>query len=176
MGFNSNAEGLNSKKAHFSSLTTLIDDITLSNTSLHEKNMNISYLFSPSDMDYIGYLNSNQTNSPTKNPINLVNLDQSNNYWALLLLFFPIATVFGNILVVMSVVREKNLRTVTNYFVVSLAIADLIVATAVMPFAVYYEVTKRWNISKVLCDAWVATDVMGSTASILNLVAIAIDR
>lgn len=30
--------------------------------------------------------------------------------------------------------------------------------------------------SKTLCDAWVATDVMASTASILNLVAIAIDR
>jgi hypothetical protein len=65
---------------------------------------------------------------------------------------------------------------VTNYFVVSLAIADLAVSIAVMPFAVYYEVTKRWNISKVLCDAWVATDVMASTASILNLVSIAIDR
>lgn len=30
--------------------------------------------------------------------------------------------------------------------------------------------------SKTVCDAWVATDVMASTASILNLVAIAIDR
>lgn len=40
----------------------------------------------------------------------------------------------------MSVIREKNLKTVTNYFVVSLAIADLTVAAAVMPFAVYYEV------------------------------------
>jgi len=30
--------------------------------------------------------------------------------------------------------------------------------------------------SKVLCDAWVAVDVMASTASILNLVAIAVDR
>lgn len=36
--------------------------------------------------------------------------------------------------------------------------------------------TKKWLMSKVICDAWVATDVMASTASILNLVAIAIDR
>lgn len=63
-----------------------------------------------------------------------------NSYWALVLVFFPILTIFGNSLVVMSVIREKNLKTVTNYFVVSLAIADLTVAAAVMPFAVYYEV------------------------------------
>jgi hypothetical protein len=65
----------------------------------------------------------------------------SYDYWALILIIFPISTIFGNSLVVLSVIKEKNLRTVTNYFVVSLAIADLTVATAVMPFAVYLEVS-----------------------------------
>lgn len=62
------------------------------------------------------------------------------NHWTLVLLIFPIFTVFGNILVVLSVYREKTLQTVTNYFIVSLAIADIMVAILVMPLAVYVEV------------------------------------
>lgn len=100
----------------------------------------------------------------------------SNNYWALILLLFPILAIFGNMLVVLSVIREKNLHTVTNYLVVSLASSDLFVAAVVMPIAVYALVSKKWSLPLALCDLWIATDVFGSTASIYNLVAIAVDR
>ena len=63
--------------------------------------------------------------------------------WALFLLIFPLFTVFGNSLVVLSVYKEKSLRTVTNYFIVSLAIADIMVAVLVMPLAVYVEVSEQ---------------------------------
>jgi len=59
------------------------------------------------------------------------------NYWALLLVLFPILTVFGNVLVILAVYRERALQSATNYFIVSLALADLLVAVVVMPFAVY---------------------------------------
>ncbi|XP_064096153.1 alpha-1D adrenergic receptor-like isoform X2 [Macrobrachium nipponense] len=68
------------------------------------------------------------------------------NYWTLLLLLFPVFTVFGNILVLMSVYKERSLQTVTNYFIVSLAVADLLVASLVMPFAVYYLVSSKAEI------------------------------
>lgn len=143
-----------------------------------------------SETDYIGYKayrnDSAADSTLAESDLNIsddkvVDMEEpvdsaTNSYWALVLVLFPLTTIFGNSLVVLSVFREKNLRTVTNYFVVSLALADMTVAAAVMPFAVYYEVTKRWLMSKVLCDAWVAVDVMASTASILNLVAIAVDR
>ena len=60
--------------------------------------------------------------------------------WALFLLAFPLMTVFGNVLVCLSVYRERNLRTATNFFIVSLAVADIMVAILVMPLAVYVEV------------------------------------
>ena len=64
--------------------------------------------------------------------------DQSeNNYWALVLLLFPILAIFGNMLVVLSVIREKNLHTITNYLVASLALSNLFLAAVVMPIAVY---------------------------------------
>lgn len=62
-------------------------------------------------------------------------------YWTLFLLTFPFFTVFGNMLVVLSVYRERSLRTATNYFIVSLAVADIMVAVMVMPLAVYMEVS-----------------------------------
>jgi dopamine receptor D2 len=48
--------------------------------------------------------------------------------------------IFGNVLVCMAVSREKALQTTTNYLIVSLAVADLLVATLVMPWVVYLEV------------------------------------
>jgi dopamine D2-like receptor len=61
-------------------------------------------------------------------------------YWTLCLVLFPVFTVFGNILVVLSVYRERSLRHVTNYFICSLAVADILVAVIVMPPAVFMEV------------------------------------
>ncbi|XP_055380597.1 probable serine/threonine-protein kinase clkA [Condylostylus longicornis] len=71
------------------------------------------------------------------------------NYWALILILFPILTLFGNILVILSVLRERSLQTVTNYFIVSLALADLLVAVFVMPFGVYVLVSEN-NIAYIL--------------------------
>ena len=61
-------------------------------------------------------------------------------YWTLILVVIPALTLFGNSLVVLSVWREMSLRTATNYFIVSLAVADIMVAVLVMPLAVYVEV------------------------------------
>ena len=69
--------------------------------------------------------------------------DEAKNFWALLLFLFPLLTVIGNVLVILSVYRERALQTATNYFIISLAIADLLVATVVMPFAVYVTVSLK---------------------------------
>ncbi|XP_027621457.1 D(3) dopamine receptor isoform X1 [Tupaia chinensis] len=98
-------------------------------------------------------------------------------YYALSYCALILAIVFGNGLVCVAVLREKALQTTTNYLVVSLAVADLLVATLVMPWVVYLEVTGGvWTFSRVCCDVFVTLDVMMCTASILNLCAISIDR
>uniref|UniRef100_A0A2K5W4T7 D(3) dopamine receptor n=2 Tax=Macaca fascicularis TaxID=9541 RepID=A0A2K5W4T7_MACFA len=98
-------------------------------------------------------------------------------YYALSYCALILAIVFGNGLVCMAVLKERALQTTTNYLVVSLAVADLLVATLVMPWVVYLEVTGGvWNFSRVCCDVFVTLDVMMCTASILNLCAISIDR
>ncbi|XP_076833194.1 dopamine receptor D2a isoform X1 [Brachyhypopomus gauderio] len=98
------------------------------------------------------------------------------NYYAMLLTLLIFVIVFGNVLVCMAVSREKALQTTTNYLIVSLALADLLVATLVMPWVVYLEVVGEWRFSTIHCDIFVTLDVMMCTASILNLCAISIDR
>ncbi|MBN3275450.1 DRD2A protein, partial [Polyodon spathula] len=98
------------------------------------------------------------------------------NFYAMLLTLLIFTIVFGNVLVCMAVSREKALQTTTNYLIVSLAVADLLVATLVMPWVVYLEVVGEWRFSLILCDVFVTLDVMMCTASILNLCAISIDR
>ncbi|NXS71031.1 DRD3 protein, partial [Pandion haliaetus] len=104
-------------------------------------------------------------------------LPHSHAYYALCYCILILAIIFGNVLVCLAVLRERTLQTTTNYLVVSLAVADLLVATLVMPWVVYLEVTGGvWTFSRICCDIFVTLDVMMCTASILNLCAISIDR
>lgn len=57
-------------------------------------------------------------------------------HWAALLIFMVIIpTIGGNILVILAVSLEKRLQYATNYFLMSLAVADLLVGLFVMPIA-----------------------------------------
>lgn len=68
--------------------------------------------------------------------------ESERNYYAMFYSLLILAIVFGNVLVCLAVLRERSLQTTTNYLVVSLAVADLLVATLVMPWAVYLEVSQ----------------------------------
>uniref|UniRef100_A0A1I8F9N4 G_PROTEIN_RECEP_F1_2 domain-containing protein n=1 Tax=Macrostomum lignano TaxID=282301 RepID=A0A1I8F9N4_9PLAT len=96
---------------------------------------------------------------------------------ASLLALLACLTIFGNSLVILAVLRDHHLRTITNYFIVSLATADLLMGLVVVPFsAVSYATSDRWLFGPVWCDLWHAFDVLSTTASILNLCIIAMER
>ncbi|XP_055526073.1 octopamine receptor Oamb isoform X2 [Wyeomyia smithii] len=93
-----------------------------------------------------------------------------------ILIFIDILVIVGNTLVVAAVTSSHKLRSVTNFFIVSLAVADLLVGLAVLPFSATWEVFKVWIFGDVWCRVWLAVDVWMCTASILNLCAISLDR
>ncbi|XP_031413819.1 D(1) dopamine receptor [Clupea harengus] len=87
-----------------------------------------------------------------------------------------LSTLLGNTLVCAAVTKFRHLRSkVTNFFVISLAVSDLLVAVLVMPWKAVTEITGFWPFG-AFCDVWVAFDIMCSTASILNLCVISVDR
>uniref|UniRef100_A0A8C5S223 5-hydroxytryptamine receptor 2A n=1 Tax=Laticauda laticaudata TaxID=8630 RepID=A0A8C5S223_LATLA len=99
------------------------------------------------------------------------------NWSALLTILVIITTIFGNILVILAVSLEKKLHNATNYFLMSLAITDMLLGFLVMPISmltILYEY--RWPLPRNLCALWIYLDVLFSTASIMHLCAISLDR
>nr|XP_050858728.1 octopamine receptor beta-3R-like isoform X2 [Vespula vulgaris]XP_050858729.1 octopamine receptor beta-3R-like isoform X2 [Vespula vulgaris]XP_050858730.1 octopamine receptor beta-3R-like isoform X2 [Vespula vulgaris] len=124
---------------------------------------------------------NNVTTVPVENPT-VENLADNVNVFVVVIkgiIMGSIITtaVLGNALVIASVRRHRRLRVVTNCYVVSLAAADLLVAMCAMTFNASVELSGgRWLFGRFMCDVWNSLDVYFSTASILHLCCISVDR
>jgi hypothetical protein len=95
---------------------------------------------------------------------------------SMVLVLIILLAIFSNLLVVISVFRYQRLRHINNYFLVSLAVADLLVACFAMTFNATVEITGQWNFGYRICDLWNSLDVHFSTVSTLHLCCISMDR
>lgn len=66
-----------------------------------------------------------------------------------------VMVVLGNVLVILAVYYTSKLRNVTNMFIVSLAVADLLVGLAVLPFSATWEVFKIRKVHLSLSYPWI---------------------
>ncbi|XP_064411101.1 adenosine receptor A2a-like [Latimeria chalumnae] len=90
-------------------------------------------------------------------------------------LLIAVLSVAGNILVSVAVVKNKQLRTVTNYFLVSLAIADVCVGALAIPCAIMTDLgIPRFNL--YLCVLMLSVLIMLTQSSIFSLLAVAVER
>lgn len=125
-------------------------------------------------------------NSTIRNFTNVTSIEQPHPDWTELLILIVKGFIFvtiilsallGNALVIISVHRHRKLRVITNYYVVSLAVADMGLALCVMTFNASVELTEgKWLFGYFMCDMWNSFDVYFSTASILHLCCISVDR
>uniref|UniRef100_A0A3B5BD57 5-hydroxytryptamine receptor 2C-like n=1 Tax=Stegastes partitus TaxID=144197 RepID=A0A3B5BD57_9TELE len=98
-------------------------------------------------------LDLNQTlfgldNSSTQESVSRAVMKEK-NWPALLILVIIALTVGGNILVILAVSLEKKLQNATNFFLRSLAVADMLVGILVMPISLI-NILYGW-----ICDLWV---------------------
>ncbi|XP_068177206.1 neuropeptide Y receptor type 2 [Antennarius striatus] len=84
--------------------------------------------------------------------------------------------VTGNSLVIYVVYKFKNLRTVTNFFIVNLAVADLLVNTLCLPFTLVYTLYGEWKFGRALCFILPFAQGMAVHVSTVTMNIIALDR
>ncbi|CAH2238190.1 jg13024 [Pararge aegeria aegeria] len=97
-------------------------------------------LFSEIDYNWDGNNNTNDIgeliNGTDGNRTGEVQTELVHNWWALIAIVLVVCTAAGNVLVCLAIYLERRLQNVTNYFLMSLAITDLLVAILVMPVGI----------------------------------------
>ena len=68
----------------------------------------------------------------------------NNEFLGVFLIGISLITILGNLLVIAAVIRERSLKSSTNYYIVSLALADLLIGLVVMPFNTLNEMTNNY--------------------------------
>mgnify|MGYP001794861380 CR=1 FL=1 len=88
--------------------------------------------------------------------------------------FIAVMAIFGNALVTGSFIRHRRLRTFTNYFVVSLSVADMLVGLISVPM---WMLNLLYSVGdQVFQNIFRSMDIFAGVASILHLMVISLER
>lgn len=89
-----------------------------------------------------------------------------------------ILTLLGNLLIIAAFYLCKELRTITNYFLISLSVADFLTALLAMPIFLAFRVidARVFPGGVVFEKIWRSVDIICGTASIWNLCLVSLDR
>lgn len=79
-------------------------------------------------------------------------------------------------MVFIAVFKERKLQNTTNFFLISLSIADCMVALFVMPTGLIVEILGHFPFPPVYCVIWIGMDVLCCTCSIHHMTMMALDR
>ncbi|KAI4486491.1 hypothetical protein M0804_005861 [Polistes exclamans] len=119
--------------------------------------------------DNYNYIVNNTFNTSSNTNYNQLNLP-----YTVCEILVAICAVFGNGLVIIVFGKEKKLRRRTNYYIISLATADLLVGLFAIPFAILASIGLPTNLHA--CLFTVSVLVVLCTISIFCLVAVSVDR
>lgn len=96
--------------------------------------------------------------------------------WCVLFSTMIVVAACGNLIVIWIVLAHKRMRTVTNYFIVNLSIADTMVSTLNVIFNFTYMLRREWWFGEWYCKFSNFIAVVSVSASVFTLMAISIDR
>jgi len=62
-----------------------------------------------------------------------------------------VLSVFGNVLVLVTLIRNKKMRTITNLFLLNLALSDMMLSVLCMPFTLVAMLLRDFVFGKAMC-------------------------
>ncbi|XP_065111823.1 trace amine-associated receptor 4-like [Paramisgurnus dabryanus] len=92
------------------------------------------------------------------------------------MLLMILMTVFGNLLIIISISHFKQLQSPTHLIVQSLAVCDCLLGSLVMPYSMMRSIEGCWFLGDVVCKVHSSLDMTFSISSLLHLSLISIDR
>lgn len=98
------------------------------------------------------------------------------------IIYFTLYTIvfclcfFGNLLVILVVTLNRRLRSITNFFLANLAVADFCVAVFCVYQNFFMYIVTNWILGEFLCKMYLFIQSLSNTASIFILVAICAER
>ncbi|CAG9768769.1 unnamed protein product [Ceutorhynchus assimilis] len=96
--------------------------------------------------------------------------------WSILYAGMVIVATGGNLIVIWIVLAHKRMRTVTNYFLLNLSVADTMVSTLNVTFNYVYMLYSHWPFGELYCKVSQFIAVLSVCASVFSLMSISIDR
>lgn len=84
--------------------------------------------------------------------------------------------ILANLFVIYCVVRLPHLRNLRNYFILNLAVSDLLMCTVTAPATLYLTLNLFWPFGDFTCQLVACIQAVNTFVSCLTLVAIAMDR
>uniref|UniRef100_A0A4W3J9G0 Orexin receptor type 2 n=1 Tax=Callorhinchus milii TaxID=7868 RepID=A0A4W3J9G0_CALMI len=98
--------------------------------------------------------------------------------WVLIAAYIAVFVValVGNVLVCVAVWKNHHMRTVTNYFIVNLSFADVLVTIICLPASLVVDITETWFFGQIFCKVIPYLQTVSVSVSVLTLSCIALDR
>ncbi|XP_038152237.1 orexin receptor type 2 [Cyprinodon tularosa] len=98
--------------------------------------------------------------------------------WVLIVAYIVVffVSLIGNSLVCFAVWKNRHMRTVTNYFIVNLSLADVLVTIICLPASLVVDITETWFFGETLCKIVPYLQTISVSVSVLTLSCIAQDR
>ena len=90
--------------------------------------------------------------------------------------FITVLGIGGNAIICYIVLGHRRMRTVTNYFVVNLAVSDQLMSVMCVNFTFYSTLYMTWPFGPVMCKAVSFFQSVSVSVSIFTLVAISMER
>ncbi|XP_065662446.1 dopamine receptor 1-like [Hydra vulgaris] len=92
---------------------------------------------------------------------------------------FILISIFGiilNIILIFVILSEKKLRSITNTYIVNMAIVDLLIATTVVPFDIDFMLRGNYPYGTILCGFKEVLFLFTLPSSVLNLMLLTLER